>query len=100
MMYKIAMVDTGFAPKAQHIKANKCAPNMMGSKVLITPKATHLLEIGRNACVPYELKMSTNTCKNTAKNVQSHKWRRLASGKISHKAPEIKIGHSKTAGME
>jgi len=94
------MVHTGFAPNAQHIKASKCAPKMMGSKVLMTPKATHLLENGRNACVPYELKMSTNTCKNTAKNFQIHKLRRLASGKISHKATEIKIGYSKSAGME
>ncbi len=46
------MVYTEFAPNAQKSKATMCNPKIMGSKVLITPSATHLEENGRRACVP------------------------------------------------
>ena len=39
---------------------------IIGSNVLITPSCIHLFDIGLSACVPYELKISTKTCKKTA----------------------------------
>ncbi len=47
---------------------------------LIKPRAIHFLENGRMACVPYALKMSTNTCKTTARSVHSHRCNKFASG--------------------
>src|SRR5690606_37763868 len=94
------IVQTGLAPNAQIIKATICAPKIMGSKVLMTPRATQRLENGLNACVPYELKIPTNTCRKTARKDQIHKWSRLASGKTRDNAPAISSGHSSTAGIE
>src|SRR5699024_8946658 len=64
------------------------------------PSATHLWENGRIDCVPYALNISTNTWKATAKNVQSHKCRKLTSGTNKKMRKEIKIPHIITAGIE
>lgn len=52
---------TGMPANRPNDNGDKMGKKINGSNVLIIPSATHFFENGRMACVPYALKISTNT---------------------------------------
>src|SRR5690606_3502489 len=96
----MAQVMPGFAPSIHAMMNTTFKPKIYGSNVFIKPRAIHLDVNGRNAWVPYALNKSTNTCKQTAIKVQSHRWKKFTSGTKRKMIPDTINPHKIIAGRE